>query len=64
MDFDEVCKLGNIKTLTSLNLMENGIEQIKLPDCDPNEKLTIFIALEQLNLLYNPIWNEVSYLNF
>lgn len=63
MDFDQVCKLGNIKTLVSLNLMENGIEEIKLPDCDSNCKLDMFIALEQLNLLYNPIWNEADAFN-
>lgn len=63
MDFDQVCKLGNIKTLTSLNLMENGIEEIKLPDCDANCKLDMFMALEQLNLLYNPIWNEADAFN-
>lgn len=63
MDFDQVCKLANIKTLTTLNLMENGIEEIKLPDCDATSKLDIFIALEQLNLLYNPIWNEADAFN-
>lgn len=41
--------------------MENGIDQIKLPDCEPNEKLTIFPSLEKLNLLYNPIWDEVIF---
>jgi len=40
--------------------MENGIEEIKLPDCDSQEKLNIFVSLEQLNLLHNPIWNEVG----
>nr|XP_014100029.1 tubulin-specific chaperone E isoform X2 [Bactrocera oleae]XP_036230977.1 tubulin-specific chaperone E isoform X2 [Bactrocera oleae] len=63
MDFDQVCKLGNIRTLKTLNLMENGIEEIKLPDCEPNAKLHIFEALEQLNLLYNPIWNEAETFN-
>ncbi|CAD7011300.1 unnamed protein product [Ceratitis capitata] len=63
MDFDQICKLGNICTLKSLNLMENGIEEIKLPDCEPREKLKIFVALEQLNLLYNPIWNEADTFN-
>lgn len=60
MDFDQVAKLGNLTTLRLLNLMENGIEEIKLPDCDPQAKLNIFVSLEQLNLLHNPIWNEVS----
>ncbi|EDW74593.1 uncharacterized protein Dwil_GK21325 [Drosophila willistoni] len=63
MDFDQVCKLGNIRTLRSLNLMENGIEEIKLPECDPQLKLNIFMSLEQLNLLHNPIWNEADAFN-
>ncbi|XP_030375296.1 tubulin-specific chaperone E [Scaptodrosophila lebanonensis] len=63
MDFDQVCKLGNIKTLRSLNLMENGIEELKLPDCEPHDKLGIFVSLEQLNLLNNPIWNEAAAFN-
>ncbi|XP_017476502.1 PREDICTED: tubulin-specific chaperone E [Rhagoletis zephyria] len=63
MDFDQVCKLGNISTLKALNLMENGIEEIKLPDCEPHVKLQMFVGLEQLNLLYNPIWNEADTFN-
>ncbi|EDV38171.1 uncharacterized protein Dana_GF11041 [Drosophila ananassae] len=63
MDFDQVVKLGNIDTLRSLNLMENGIEEIKLPDCDPLAKLNIFMSLEQLNLSHNPIWNEADAFN-
>ncbi|XP_054740592.1 tubulin-specific chaperone E [Anastrepha obliqua] len=63
MDFDQVCKLGNISTLKILNLMENGIEEIKLPDCEPHAKLQMFVALERLNLLYNPIWNEADAFN-
>lgn len=59
MDFDQVCKLGNISTLRLLNLMENGIEQLQLPDCEPQSKLNMFVSLEQLSLLHNPIWNEV-----
>ncbi|KAH8288976.1 hypothetical protein KR054_001182 [Drosophila jambulina] len=63
MDFDQVVKLGNLSTLRLLNLMENGIEEIKLPDCDPLAKLNIFVSLEQLNLLHNPIWNEADVFN-
>lgn len=60
MDFDQVCKLGNIRTLRVLNLMENGIEQLQLPDCEPQAKLNMFVSLEQLSLMQNPIWNEVN----
>lgn len=62
-DFGEVCKLGNIHTLVSLNLMNNEIEEIKLPNCEPEAKLNIFMNLEQLNILHNPIWNEVGTFN-
>lgn len=58
-DFDQVCKLGNLSTLRQLNLMENGIEQLQLPDCEPQSKLNMFVSLEQLSLWNNPIWNEV-----
>ncbi|XP_017149966.1 tubulin-specific chaperone E [Drosophila miranda] len=63
MDFDQVVKLGNITTLRSLNLIENGIEEIKLPDCEPQAKLNMFVSLEKLNLLDNPIWNEAAAFN-
>ncbi|XP_034475738.1 tubulin-specific chaperone E [Drosophila innubila] len=63
MDFDQVCKLGNIHTLRLLNLMENGIEQLQLPECEPQSKLNMFVSLEQLNLLHNPIWNEADAFN-
>ncbi|ALC41054.1 tbce [Drosophila busckii] len=63
MDFDQVCKLGNIRTLRLLNLMENGIEQLQLPECEPQLKLNLFMSLEQINLLHNPIWNEAEAFN-
>ncbi|XP_061401889.1 tubulin-specific chaperone E-like [Musca vetustissima] len=63
-DFDQVCKLSNIKTLEFLNLMENGIEVIKLPDCESDAKLLdIFPSLEHLNIFHNPIWNETDAFN-
>uniref|UniRef100_A0A1A9ZE46 Tubulin-specific chaperone E n=1 Tax=Glossina pallidipes TaxID=7398 RepID=A0A1A9ZE46_GLOPL len=62
-DFGQICKLGNLEALVSLNLMENGIKEVKLPDCEPNTKLDMFISLEQLNLLYNPIRNETDAFN-
>ncbi|XP_023178203.1 tubulin-specific chaperone E [Drosophila hydei] len=63
MDFDQVCKLGNISTLSVLNLIENGIEQLQLPDCEPHAKLNMFLSLEQLSLMQNPIWNETEAFN-
>lgn len=62
-DFNQIVKLGNIKTLNCLNLMENGIEEVKLPDCDPAKKLNIFIGLAKLNLFHNPIYDEIATFN-
>ena len=60
-DFNEICKLGNITTLRTLLLMENGIETIELADCDPAEKLTIFPNLEILSIFQNCLSDEVIY---
>lgn len=62
-NFSEVLKLGNIKTLKSLFLMENNISEIVLPECDPNEKLKIFPNLEILNLYFNPLKDSVQVFN-
>lgn len=43
--------------------MENSIEEIKLPDCEPDAKLDAFPSLEHLNLFHNPIWNEIDAFN-
>lgn len=43
--------------------MGNEIDEIKLPNCEPDQKLDIFINLQQLNISHNPIWNEVSTFN-
>ncbi|XP_037947546.1 tubulin-specific chaperone E [Teleopsis dalmanni] len=63
VDFKQICKLGNITTLRCLNIMNNAIEEIKLPDCESNEKLNIFLELENINLFNNPIWNEADAFN-
>lgn len=62
-NFSEILKLGNIKTLKSLFLMENNISEIVLPDCAPNEKLKIFPNLEILNLYFNPLKDSVQLFN-
>lgn len=62
-NFSEILKLGNIKTLKSLFLMENNISEIILPDCDPKEKLKIFPNLEILNLYFNPLKDSVQLFN-
>lgn len=44
--------------------MENGIEVIKLPECESDAKLLdIFSGLEHLNIFHNPIWNEIDAFN-
>lgn len=62
-NFSEILKLGNIKTLESLFLMENNISEIVLPECKHNEKLKIFPNLEMLNLFFNPLKDSVQLFN-
>ncbi|XP_055377115.1 tubulin-specific chaperone E [Condylostylus longicornis] len=62
-DFNEILKLGNINSLEVLLLMENNIEFIKLPECDPEKKINIFENLKEINLLHNPIKDEASTFN-
>lgn len=63
-NFQEILKLGNIRTLKHLNLMKNDIRYVQLPDCQPNEAVTIFENLIEINLKENPIENEVSTFTF
>lgn len=62
-NFDEILKLGGIKTLKRLFLMGNDIQQIKFPDCPPSEYLSIFPYLEELNIRDNPIDDEMAAFN-
>lgn len=62
-NFVQICKLGNIKTLERLFLVNNNIENVELPDCDYNEKVDIFPALNALNLCDNPISDSSDIFN-
>lgn len=57
-DFSEILKLGNIKSLESLYLMENGLTRIQFPEIEVTEYLKIFASLKSLNLRDNPIFDE------
>lgn len=61
--FEEILKLGNIRTLKRLYLMNNNLEAIQLPDCDPTDYVKEFSYLEELNLRDNPIRNESETFN-
>jgi hypothetical protein len=62
-DFKEILKLGNLKELQELILINTQIEEILLPDCKFNEKLSIFPALESLHIRDNPITDEKQSFN-
>lgn len=58
--FSEVLKLGNLKTLETLYLISTHIENIQFADCEPDERLSIFENLKELNLQGNHFINQVS----
>lgn len=60
-DFQEIINLGRLSTLKKLNLADNAIRLVEFPDCDPNEKLTIFKNLVEINLKDNSIEDDVSF---
>lgn len=62
-DFDEVLKLGSLPVLKELQLNNNQIREVTLPDCDFVEKLNVFKSLETLNLRNNPITDEKNMFN-
>lgn len=61
--FNEIIKLGNIKTLQTLYCIATHIETIQLPDCAWNEHLAIFPALDELNLNDNFLTNQAMIFN-
>lgn len=61
--FNEIVKLGNIKTLQTLYCIATHIETIQLPDCAWNEYLDIFAGLEELNLNDNFLTNQSTIFN-
>lgn len=63
-DFNEVLKLKDVPVLKELLVNDNKIKEVKLPNCDHNERLNdIFKTLESLNLRHNLIENEVQMFN-
>ncbi|XP_037047366.1 tubulin-specific chaperone E [Bradysia coprophila] len=54
-NFNEIVKLGKIETLRCLNVAGNGIKRIELPECRPDQQLSIFVNLVELILRDNPI---------
>lgn len=62
-DFTEIAKLGGIRSLKRLFLMQNGIRQIQLPECAPSEYVALFPHLEEINLRDNVIEDELAAFN-
>lgn len=62
-DFNEIVKLGGVRTLKRLFLMKNGLRHIQLPDCAPSEYVPLFPYLEELNLRDNLIDDEMGAFN-
>lgn len=62
-DFEDLFNLGYIRTLKELHLAGNKFKRIKLPECQYDEKVTIFQPLESLNLRDNPIEEEFECFN-
>lgn len=61
--FQEIINLGRLSTLKHLNLSENQLSAVHLPDCDPSLRLDIFENLIEINLRDNPIQDDVSILS-
>lgn len=61
--FNEILKLGNLKSLQIIYCISNHIESIQLPDCEPTERLTILNDLIELNLHGNYIVDQISAFN-
>lgn len=63
-DFEEVLKLKDVPKLKEILVNNNKIKNVKLPDCDHNERLSnTFRNLETINLRYNEIENEMEMFN-
>lgn len=62
-DFEEVLKLKDLPALKELLINNNQMKRIDLPNCDPNERLSIFEKLEILNVRHNPFKDEVQMFN-
>lgn len=63
-DFDEIMKLRDVSTLKEILVNNNKIKEVKLPNCDHNERLKdMFVSLESMNLRHNQIENEKQMFN-
>lgn len=63
VDFAEIINLGRLHTLRALNVAENRIATVQLPDCEADEYLDIFGGLVEINLKENPIADDVRAFN-
>lgn len=62
-DFAEIINLGRLQTLQALNIAENRIVAVQLPDCDDTEYADVFSGLVEINLKENPIADDRAAFN-
>lgn len=63
-DFNEIMKLKDVSTLKEILVNDNKIKEVKLPNCDHNERLKdMFVSLESMNIRHNQIENEKQMFN-
>lgn len=63
VDFQQIINLGRLSTLRSLNVAENRLADVRLPDCGPDEFVDLFAGLVEINLRENPIADDCDAFN-
>lgn len=63
VDFGELINLGRLQTLRSLNVAENRLNGVRLPDCEADELSDLFEGLCEINLKENPIEDDCAAFN-
>lgn len=63
-DFAQLIELGRLSTLRALNLADNQLSAVELPDCEPDRHLdALFGGLCEINLKGNPIRDRLATFN-
>lgn len=63
VNFEELWKLGNIASLEELLCINTQLTSVKFPKCNYTERLSLFPALQSINLRDNMIVNELEMFN-
>ncbi|XP_063699303.1 tubulin-specific chaperone E [Culicoides brevitarsis] len=62
-NFENIVNLGHLKQLKELLLSNNNFTEVKMPDCNYQQKLDIFVALQKINLRDNFIKDDIACFN-